>query len=209
LKVLANITRDDANGKRCTVRSAQSTKARGVNPSDLRRINEGVVLAAMGLSHQYRVNELMTITNLTRVTVTDVLRQLQDKRWVAPHSTSRGRGRPAQIDGRVVPDGTVAGLEIGAYEVAATIADMHGELLARDRRPVTPGLPRHQRLDRAIDLLHSTLQTAGSSRAQLWTVMTATTGTVSPEGVVRESVAIRDWAGVNLSTEIGERMGVP
>src|SRR5699024_7666201 len=52
LKVLANIARDGRNGKRCTVKSAQSTKARGVNPSDLRRINEGVVLAAMGPSHQ-------------------------------------------------------------------------------------------------------------------------------------------------------------
>lgn len=191
------------------MKSAQSTKARGVNPSDLRRINEGVVLAAMGPSHQYRVNELMRITNLTRVTVTDVLRQLQDKGWVAPHSTSRGRGRPAQIYGRVVPGGTVAGLEIGAYELAATIADMHGELLARDRRPVSPALPRRQRLDRAIDLLHSTLEEAGSSRAQLWTVMTATTGTVSPDGTVRQAVAIEDWAGINLSTEIGQRMGVP
>src|SRR5699024_3245768 len=162
LKVLANIARDGRNGKRCTVKSAQSTKPRGVNPSDLRRINEGVVLAAMGPSHQYRVNELMRITNLTRVTVTDVLRQLQDKGWVAPHSTSRGRGRPAQIYGRVVPGGTVAGLGIGAYELAATIADMHGELLARDRRSVSPALPRRQRLDRAIDLLHSTLEEAGS-----------------------------------------------
>src|SRR5699024_1248867 len=90
-----------------------------------------------------------------------------------------------------------------------TIADMHGELLARDRRPVSPALPRRQRLDRAIDLLHSTLEEAGSSRAQLWTVMTATTGTVSPDGTVRQAVAIEDWAGINLSTEIGQRMGVP
>src|SRR5699024_11529915 len=106
-------------------------------------------------------------------TVTDVLRQLQDKGWVAPHSLSRGRGRPAQIYRRVVPGGTVAGMEIGAYEVGATIADMNGELLARDRRSVSPALPRNQRLDRAIELLHSTLENAGSSRVQLWTVMTA------------------------------------
>src|SRR5699024_8496058 len=163
----------------------------------------------MGLSHQYRVNELMTITNLTRVTVTDVLRQLQDKGWVAPHSTSRGRGRPAQIYGRVVPGGPVAGLEIGAYELAGTIADMHGELLARGRRPWSPALPQSQRLARAIDWPYGTLEEAASSGAQLWTVMTATTGTVSRDGTVRQAVAIEDWAGINLSTEIGQRMGVP
>src|SRR5690625_6545739 len=65
-----------------------SASARGVSPSDLRRINERVVLEAMTPGERYRLTELMRRTGLTRVTVTDVLRQLQDKGWVAAQASS-------------------------------------------------------------------------------------------------------------------------
>src|SRR5690625_1927219 len=97
-----------------------SASTRGVSPSDLRRINERVVLEAMTPGERYRVTELMRRSGLTRVTVTDVLRQLQDKGWIAAQSSSGGRGRPAQVFSRVVAEGLVGGLDLGAYEVAAS-----------------------------------------------------------------------------------------
>ena len=182
---------------------------RGVSPADLRRINERVVLEAMTPGACYRVTELMQTTALTRVTVTDVLRQLQEKGWVTAQASSGGRGRPAQEFGRVVAPGVVAGLDIGAHEVAASLADLTGTVLAQERVSVDPQLPRADRLDRAADLLHTLLTATGHVPADLWSALAATTGTITDDGVVSQSVAIGDWAGTNLVHELGKRLGVP
>lgn len=186
-----------------------SAAIRGVSPADLRRINERVVLEAMAPGGHYRVTELMRTTALTRVTVTDVLRQLQEKGWVTAQASSGGRGRPAQVFGRVVAAGVVGGLDLGAHEVAASIADLTGAVLARERTSVDPDLPRTDRLDRAVDLLHTVLARTGHAPADLWSALAATTGTVTEEGLVSQSVAIADWAGTDLVHELGQRLGVP
>lgn len=186
-----------------------SAAIRGVSPSDLRRINERVVLEAMSAGTSYRVTELMQTTALTRVTVTDVLRQLQEKGWVTAQASSGGRGRPAQEFGRVVAPGVVGGLDLGAHEVAASLADLTGTVLAQERVSVDPHLPRADRLDRAADLLHALLPATGHAPADLWSALAATTGTVTEDGVVSQSVAIGDWAGTNLVHELGDRLGVP
>lgn len=186
-----------------------SASERGVSPSDLRRINERVVLAAMAPGERYRVTELMRSTGLTRVTVTDVLRQLQDKGWVAAQASSGGRGRPAQVFSRVVAEGLVGGLDLGAYEVAAAVADLSGSVLQRDRVTVHPDLPRAQRLSCAAELLEELLARTGHATTQLWSVLAATTGTVTEAGTVSRSVAIPDWAGTDLVRELGDRLNVP
>lgn len=186
-----------------------SAAIRGVSPSDLRRINERVVLEAMSAGKSYRVTELMQATALTRVTVTDVLRQLQEKGWVAAQASSGGRGRPAQVFSRLVAPGVVGGLDLGAHEVAASLADLTGTVLGRERASVDPHLPRADRLDRVVDLLHTLLARTGHTSADLWSALAATTGTVTGEGLVSQSVAIADWAGTDLVQELGARLGVP
>ena len=186
-----------------------SAAIRGVSPSDLRRINERVVLEAMSVGTSYRVTELMHATGLTRVTVTDVLRQLQEKGWVAAQASSGGRGRPAQVFGRVVPAGVVGGLDLGAHEVAASIADLTGAVLDRQRASVDPDLPSTDRLDRTVELLHTVLHRNGYGPADLWSTLAATTGTVTSDGLVSQSVAIGDWAGTDLVHELSTRLGVP
>src|SRR5699024_11689093 len=109
------------------------------------------------------------------ISVTDVLRQLQDKGWIAAQPSSGGRGRPAQVFSRVVAEGLVGGLDLGAYEVAASVADLSGTVLARDRVTVHPDLPRAQRLTCAAELLEELLARAGHTTAQLWAVLAATT----------------------------------
>src|SRR5699024_12609745 len=108
------------------------------------------------------------------ISVTDVLRQLQDKGWIAAQPSSGGRGRPAQVFSRVVAEGLVGGLDLGAYEVAASVADLSGTVLARDRVTVHPDLPRAQRLSCAAELLEELLARTGHA-AQLWSVLAATT----------------------------------
>lgn len=188
---------------------ANSAEIRGVSPSDLRRINERVVLDAMAPGESYRVTELMRTTALTRVTVTDVLRQLQDKGWVTAQASSGGRGRPAQVFGRVVAPGVVGGLDLGAHEVAASLADLTGTVLDRERLDVDPELSRADRLDRAADLLHTVLTRTHHTATDLWSVLAATTGTVTENGVVSQSVAISDWAGTDLVSELRARLSVP
>lgn len=183
--------------------------ARGVNPSDLRRINERVVLTAMGPNQQFRVTDLMAATALTRVTVTDVLRQLREKGWVTAEASSGGRGRPAQVYSRLTPPGFAAGMEIGSHDIAVRLADMSGALLRRERVSVRADLPRRERLDRAVALLEQLVEDAGARTSELWSVLAATTGTVTADGVVEQSVAIPDWAGVDLAEELGRRIGAP
>lgn len=209
LKVLANIDHDGDVVKGAAVRVESSAAIRGVSPSDLRRINERVVLEAMSPGESYRVTELIETTALTRVTVTDVLRQLQDKGWVTARASTGGRGRPAQVFGRVVAPGVVAGLDLGAHELAASLADLTGTVLDRERTSVDRDLPRTERLDRAASLVHTLLSRTGHVPGDLWSVLAATTGTVTEDGLVSHSVAIADWAGTDLIRELADRLGVP
>ena len=190
--------------------SAAPKSGNGVAPADLRRVNERVVLAAMDVTQSWRVAELMRVTGLTRVTVMDVLRGLQDKNWVlAESATSGGRGRPAAVFRRQVADGLVAGLDIGAYDLRAAVTDLTGSVLAQAYAAVTPQLPRADRLGLAVDLVNRCLSDAGRDPAELWLANAATTGTIGEDGVVRRSAAIADWAGFDLAGQLRERLGVP
>lgn len=195
------------------------SSSNGVTPADLRRVNERVVIDAMGDSAMgdgadlWRVADLMRATGLTRVTVVDVLRGLQDKDWVAGEPvTPGGRGRPATGFRRRVPAGLVAGLDVGAHRVQVSVADLAGRVRAHVVDEVTPDLPRGDRLEVGRRLLLVALEQAraevGDGAGEMWSVLAATTGTVGSDGRVLRSAAIADWAGLDLATELSARLGV-
>lgn len=192
----------------------------GVTPADLRRVNERVVLEAMADDADlWRVADLMRATGLTRVTVVDVLRGLQDKEWVGVEPMAPGgRGRPATGFRRRVPPGLAAGLDLGAHRVRASVADLAGHVLARGSATVTPDLPRADRLavgQRVLTEAVGQVPAGGAdpdrsrTSAELWSVVAATTGTVTADGQVLRSAAITDWAGLDLAREFTDRVGVP
>lgn len=185
-------------------------RSNGVTPADLRRVNERVVLDAMGDdSALWRVADLMAVTGLTRVTVVDVLRGLQDKEWVLGEPVAPGgRGRPATGFRRRVPDGLVAGLDLGAHRVRVSVADLTGRVHGRRTAEVTPELPRADRLGVAVRLVHETAEGVVPEGEELWSALAATTGTVGSDGSVLRSAAIADWAGLDLAGELSAHLGL-
>lgn len=184
--------------------------ANGASPSDLRRLNEQVVLSAMSGGQWWRATELMHTTGLTRVTVMDVLRQLETRDWLGSETAGTGeRGRPATKFRRREPDGVVLGVEVGAHDVSVTTIDLSGEVLHRSRANVTPDLPRDQRIETALTQVDDCLAACGRQRHDVWTVQVGTTGTITDTGSVLRSTAISDWTGVDLRGLLTQRLELP
>lgn len=183
--------------------------AHGVAPGDLRRMNEQVVLTEMAGARPWRVTDLMRATGLTRATVADVLRDLQQKEWVtAEANTGGGRGRPATVFRRHSPAGVVVGLDIGAHELRATVADLTGSIRARKHTRVPVKLPRTDRVARSVELMGTCLADCERPMTDVWSVHAGTTGRVSGGSVI-ESTAIRDWAGLDLGGMLRQRLALP
>lgn len=190
--------------------SATGTAGAGVAPSDLRRHNEQVVLSAMTGGKSWRATELMGATGLTRVTVMDVLRQLETRDWLVSESAGTGeRGRPATLFRRRSPEGLTLGLELGAHDVSATAVDLDGTVRHRIHAVVAPSLPREERLGVALTLIDRCLTHCGAEREDVWLVQVGTTGTVAEDGSIVRATAIADWAGFDLRERLTESLALP
>lgn len=180
------------------------SRVKGAAPALMRQLNERAVLQELAAHHPARVTDFATALGITRAAVSDVLRQLELKGWVQQVGpVVEGRGRPAVRWERNFGDGCVAGLDIGAHAIRCLISDLAGNRLAAIEVPTTPDAPRAKRLADAHSLLQDSAAEAGIEIGDLWMTALATTGLIGPDGVVVKSIAIDDWAGVNLVEEFG------
>lgn len=190
--------------------SATGATGAGVAPSDLRRLNEQVVLSAMTGGRHWRATELMGATGLTRVTVMDVLRQLEAREWLVSETAETGeRGRPAKTFRRRSPDGFVLGVELGAHDVTVSAADLGGAVRHRTHAVVAADLPRDERLDAALALINDCLSACEADREDVWLVQVGTTGTIADDGSIIRATAISDWAGFDLRQRLAEALQLP
>lgn len=176
----------------------------------LRQINEHAVLAAIRDGGELRLAELVERTGLTRASLAEVVRGLTDKGWVvAEEPLTSGRGRPAQRYRFHAAAGHVVGVDIGAYAIRASVADLAGTVRTQAEREVQPDDPRTKRLAAAAKTIDDALDQAGLTRDDIWLVGAGATGQLAPDGKVLLSSAIADWAGADLPAELERLLNIP
>ncbi|MBB3733991.1 ROK family transcriptional regulator [Nonomuraea dietziae] len=182
----------------------------GADLGRLRRINELAVIAAVRESGDLRVAQIAERIGLARTSVGEVVRGLVGHGWLEEKvPVAAGRGRPAHRYRFRASAGHVLGLDIGAHNVRAMLADLDGTVLATVHRVSDPAMPRQERLQTIDRAVSDCLRQAKATTEQVWMSVAATTGWVDREGQILMSGSILDWAGVDLAGHLRALLGAP
>jgi predicted NBD/HSP70 family sugar kinase/DNA-binding transcriptional ArsR family regulator len=180
----------------------------------LREQNRRAITAALGAEGPMSRADLARRTGLSRTTVSTLVRDLVAAGAVVA-TADRGRphkggsGRPPLLVALATPPGVVAGVDVGHHHVRVVVADGAGAPLGEEQAPLDVDQHGHQTLDRAADMVRSTLRTAGIPRDQLRAV-----GMCVPAPLDRRSARIRTgilsgWRDLSPAAELERRLGVP
>jgi predicted NBD/HSP70 family sugar kinase len=171
----------------------------GGDLSFLRQLNEEAVLRAVRGAGSTRVANIAERTGLARASVEEVVRGLVTRGWLVEEApVVAGRGRPARRYRFRAEAGHALGLDIGAYNIRAVVADLDGRVLGGAHVAVPAGARRATRLSTVDRAVRRCLADADVRPDQVWAAVAGSTGWVDPDGRVVLSTAIPDWAGVNL-----------
>ena len=171
----------------------------------LRQHNSRTVLDAIAQSEgAMRVVEIMNVTGLSRPTVETVTEGLLEQGWVTviepeESTVSRGRGRPARLYNFNTRAAHVAGVDIGAHTIAASVADLRGAAIATVRERVYPEMQAEERLAVATQAIQTLLKRAEVEVSEVLAMTIGTPGTVSPgKDRIGKSPGMPGWPGVDV-----------
>jgi predicted NBD/HSP70 family sugar kinase len=182
----------------------------GADLARLRRFNEQAVLTAVRAAGARRVAEIAADTGLARASVEDVVRGLIERGWLAEQApVAVGRGRPARRYRFRGEAGRLLGIDIGAYNIRAAVADLNGTVLASVRTASTPRSSRSRRLAALDAAVRDCLAAADTNPGAVWVTGVGTTGWVDRAGRVVLANAIPDWSGVDLAGHLSAALPGP
>ncbi len=143
--------------------------------------------------------ELAKRTGISKQTMSDVIRTLEENGWVRAKGIIGGRVGRTAITYELSPDiGFAGGVEIGASTVRAALADVTGHIVAEHQEPtVDRNLARL--VAQAGDLLRTLARTAGIDPSKIFVVAVAAPGVVDPAtGGLRYAPNVDDAAALDL-----------
>lgn len=142
----------------------------------LRALSERSILEKLQEQPPARVSDLMAATGLTRPTVSETLRALEQKGWVTATGAVEGdRGRPAQQYARQYPAGGVIGVDFGFYRIAVTVQSFNAETSYQGWVEPGPTDPIDVRLEATRRAVDEALTATSSDHADIWHMTVATT----------------------------------
>ncbi|MFB9839733.1 ROK family protein [Actinoallomurus acaciae] len=142
---------------------------------------------------------------LSRPSTKEVVDELTELGWVEEVSPAPGTmGRPARRYRFRADAGHLVGVDIGAHNVRAALADLDGNVLAETRRSARPDAPLDERSTAIERAVASCLDLGGMTMADLWMVAVGTTGLLTSEGRVMLSAGITAWKDLDLAGLLGE-----
>lgn len=186
----------------------------GNGPRLLGQLSRSAVLRQLrdhaGAGAAVTASELVAATGLSRPAVSRALADLDERGLISelPSVRSLGAGRPARRFRFAADRGVVAGLEVGPRQVRVLIADLAGQVLDEHRVSTFPDAPRV--VAAAADATRRAVRKLGRQPSELWAVGVGSPGVVDPDaGVVRLAPSIPGWAGLPVSTVLGQRLACP
>lgn len=116
-------------------------------------------------------------------------------------------GRPRRLFRFRAEAGHVLGVDIGAHSVRALVCDLEGRVVGRFSTRVRADSGRADRLNAVRDTAAAALEEAGAGAARVMAACVGTTGVVTAQGVVRLSVGLPEWTGIDLAAELAGDLG--
>jgi predicted NBD/HSP70 family sugar kinase len=178
--------------------------SKGGDLSRLRQLNSLSLIKALRGAEPATLSALAERTGLSRPSTKEVVDELADLGWVEEVPPAPGTmGRPARRYRFRADGGHLMGLDIGAHNIRAALADLDGNVLAETRRPARPDAPLDERMTAIERAVAGCLDLGGLTMADLWTVAVGTTGLVTPEGRIIMSASIPAWKDLDLAGLLG------
>ncbi|WP_189247417.1 ROK family transcriptional regulator [Streptosporangium pseudovulgare] len=176
----------------------------GGDLSRLRQLNALSAIRALRGAEPLPLSAIASRTGLSRPSTKEVVDELMGLGWVEEVPPAPGSvGRPARRYRFRSGSGHLAGVDIGAHNVRAAVADLDGNIVAETRQAVRPDTPVADRLAAVERAVAGCLAMSGLTTGNLWTVVIGTTGLVDRDGRVIFSAAIPNWSGLDLAGLLG------
>ena len=186
----------------------------GGSLESLRRANRLRVVDALRREGSVSRGDLMRITNLSRTTITTLIGELQDygivvESEVDPRPERPGRGRPPTRLRLTPRAGAALGVDFGHRHLRVALADLSSTVLAERRVDVDVDTSAEHALDAAAAMVAEVLDEAGLSIQQVIGVGMGLPGPIDRRtGLVRSSVILPGWVGLNAGDEFARRLNV-
>lgn len=173
---------------------------KGGDLSRLRQLNSVSVIKALRGAEPATLSMLAKRTGLSRPSTKDVVDELTGLGWVEEVPPAAGTmGRPARRYRFRADGGHLVGVDIGAHNIRAALADLDGNVLAETRQAAQPDASLEERLAAIKRAVMGCLDLGGPTMSDLWMVAVGTTGLVTPEGRIIMSASISAWKDLNLA----------
>ncbi|NUS03151.1 MAG: ROK family protein [Nonomuraea sp.] len=183
-------------------------RVRGGDTSRLRRINMVTALRALRGHGAIGLTELASRAGLSRPTVEGLAEDLLASGWLAESPPETGQmGRPRRLFRFRAEAGHVLGVDVGSSSARALVCDLEGQVVGRFVSRLSSQASRAERLEGIRSAARGALKDAGVGAGRLMAACVGTTGVVTREGVVKLSVALPEWTGVDLVAELGDDLG--
>ncbi|MGK5555781.1 ROK family protein [Actinomadura kijaniata] len=180
--------------------------SKGGDLSRLRQLNALSLIKVLRGAEAATLSALAERTGLSRPSTKEVIDELTGLGWVEEVPPAPGTmGRPARRYRFRADGGHLMGVDVGAHNIRAALADLDGNVLAETRRQTRPDAPIEDRLAAIEHAATACLGLSGLTMADLWTVAVGTTGLVTPEGRVIMSASVPAWRDLDLAGLLGER----
>jgi predicted NBD/HSP70 family sugar kinase len=180
----------------------------------LRRLNSTLILDTIRRDGPISRPALARATGLSKPTVNQVAELLLEQGFVEEaEETGDGPRRPGprarQLRFRA-DIGHVLGIDVGADNALAVVADLSGRTVATARRPVSSGSGRARVLRAVEKVARDALAQSGRGFDEVRMAGVATPGVVHPvTGRISLAPQIAGWDGLELGAELERRLGCP
>jgi predicted NBD/HSP70 family sugar kinase len=177
-------------------------------PALLRELNERTVLEAIRAEQPISRADVARRAGLSKPTVSLALQSLLDAGLVREVGVSSGRpGRGALLFEPVAEAAYVLGLDIGGRFLRAAVADLDGEVRARE--DVALEVPTFAAVLDAADGLRRRLERAAGADGRIVAAICGAPAVIDPAtGRAWLAGAVSDIEGLDVGAAIGERLGV-
>ncbi|RKS80039.1 putative NBD/HSP70 family sugar kinase [Motilibacter peucedani] len=168
--------------------------------ADLRGRNAAVVLTTLRNAPEgMKVAPLADVTALSRPTIEVIVDDLKSVGLVVELPPTSSVGRPARRFAFNPGAAHVVGVDVRAHEVAASVVDLDGRVLARERKRVRRDLRGRARAAATVEVVRVALSRADVSVDTVAAAVVGTPGWVEDNARVRYVDNLRDWAETDIA----------
>jgi predicted NBD/HSP70 family sugar kinase len=171
------------------------------------------VIETLRTSGSLTRSELARITGLSRTTISTLLTELIDQGLVTDANDDGARkraGRPATMVRLDHSAGAAVSIDVGARHLAVAIGDLAHRVMAERWIPLSPEHRAEEGMESAAKLVREMLDETGAAKHSVIGAAMGLPAPISqPDGLVASSNILPGWAGVEVTEQMSERLGMP